>query len=74
MLLLRSAPDPCTAENNSFQARLECVGKNTGEQKPIPPRMQGPCLWKYGQNEQRVTPVPLSRRNIHISKALQYFK
>jgi len=24
-----------------------------------PPRMHGPGLWKYGQKEQRVTPVPL---------------
>src|SRR6218665_678960 len=40
-LLLRSVPDPCTAKKNSFQARVECVGKNHGDQtlcqrKPIP--------------------------------------
>src|SRR6218665_3319022 len=39
-LLLRSAPDPCTAKKNSFEARVECVRKNPGEQslcqrKPI---------------------------------------
>src|SRR6218665_4224855 len=40
-LLFRSAPEPCTAKNKSFQARVECVGKNHGEQslcqrKPFP--------------------------------------
>ena len=39
-LLLRSAPDPCTAKKKSFEARVECVRKNPGEQslhqrKPI---------------------------------------
>src|SRR6218665_1951640 len=43
ILLLRSAPDPCTAEKKSFEARVECVRKNPGEQslcqrKPIPHR------------------------------------
>src|SRR6218665_3914212 len=42
-LLLRSAPDPCTIKKKSFEARVECVGKNPGEQslhqrKPIPHR------------------------------------
>jgi len=27
-LLLRSAPDPCTAKKKSFEARVECVKKN----------------------------------------------
>src|SRR6218665_1926543 len=43
MLLLRSAPDPCTAKKKSFETRVECVRKNPGEQslrqrKPIPHR------------------------------------
>src|SRR6218665_614708 len=38
--LLRSAPDPCTAKEKSFEARVVCVRKNPGEQslrqrKPI---------------------------------------
>src|SRR6218665_991007 len=42
-LLLRSAPDPCTAKKKSFEARVESVRKNPGEQslrqrKPIPHR------------------------------------
>jgi len=42
-LLLRSAPDPFTAKKKSFEARVECVRKNPGEQslqqrKPIPHR------------------------------------
>src|SRR6218665_518250 len=42
-LLLRSAPDPCTAKKKSFESRVECVRKNPGEQslrqrKPIPHR------------------------------------
>src|SRR6218665_2801416 len=42
-LLLRSAPDPCTAKEKSFEARVKCVRKNPGEQslrqrKPIPHR------------------------------------
>src|SRR6218665_2687002 len=42
-LLLRSAPDPCTAKKTSFEAGVECVRKNPGEQslrqrKPIPHR------------------------------------
>src|SRR6218665_1776533 len=42
-LLLRSAPDPCMAKKKSFEARVECVRKNPGEQslrqrKPIPHR------------------------------------
>src|SRR6218665_1266155 len=42
-LLLRSAPDPCTAKKKSFKARVECVRKNPGEQSlrqrtPIPHR------------------------------------
>ena|SRR6218665_1966986 len=32
LLLLRSAPDPCTAKENSFEARVECVRVNLGEQ------------------------------------------
>ena len=31
-LLLRSAPDPCTAKEKSFEARVKCVRKNPGEQ------------------------------------------
>src|SRR6218665_3334137 len=31
-LLFRSAPDPCTAKRKSFEARVECVRKNPGEQ------------------------------------------
>ena len=31
-LQLRSAPDPCTAKKKSFEARVECVRKNPGEQ------------------------------------------
>src|SRR6218665_946501 len=39
-LLLRSAPDLCTAKKKSFESRVECVRKNPGEQslrqrKPI---------------------------------------
>src|SRR6218665_3189027 len=42
-LLLRSAPDPCTAKEKSFEVRVKCVRKNPGEQslrqrKPIPHR------------------------------------
>src|SRR6218665_1536951 len=42
-LLLRSAPDPCTAKKKSFETRVGCVRKNPGEQslrqrKPIPHR------------------------------------
>src|SRR6218665_1730376 len=42
-LLLRSAPDPCTAKKKSFETRVECVRKNLGEQslrqrKSIPHR------------------------------------
>src|SRR6218665_2674906 len=68
-LLLRSAPDPCTAKKKSFETRVECVRKNPGKQslrqrKPIPHRgtnhrectgLHG--LWMYEQKEQRVTPV-----------------
>src|SRR6218665_1955327 len=31
-LLLRSAPNPCTAKKKSFETRVECVRKNPGEQ------------------------------------------
>lgn len=31
-LLLRSAPNPCTAKKESFQASVECVGKNAFEE------------------------------------------
>ena len=31
-LLLRSTSDPCTAKKKSFEARVECVRKNPGEQ------------------------------------------
>src|SRR6218665_881719 len=42
-LLPRSAPDPRTAKEKSFEARVKCVRKNPGEQslrqrKPIPHR------------------------------------
>ena len=37
-LLLRSAPDPCMAKKNSFQARVECVRMNPVEQSQ--------CQWK----------------------------
>src|SRR6218665_55975 len=42
-LLLRSAPNSCTAEKKSFETRVECVRKNPGKQylrqrKPIPHR------------------------------------
>ena len=42
-LLLRSAPDPCTAKEKSFESRVKCVRKNPREQslrrrKPIPHR------------------------------------
>src|SRR6218665_405776 len=42
-LLHRSAPDPCTAKEKSFEARVKCVRKNPVEQslrqrKPIPHR------------------------------------
>src|SRR6218665_1962168 len=42
-LLLRSAPNPCTAKKKSFETRVECVRKNPREQslrqrKPIPHR------------------------------------
>ena|SRR6218665_1543381 len=33
MLLLRSTPDPCTAKKNSFQARVECVRMNPGNNR-----------------------------------------
>ena len=81
-LLLRSAPDLCTAKKKSFEARVKCVRKNPGEQslrqrKPIPhrgakcsqpPRMHGPGLWRYmyEQREQRVTPVPMSGVNCDL--------
>ena|SRR6218665_2516364 len=35
-LLLRSAPDPCTAKKKSFETRVECVRKNPGEQYSCP--------------------------------------
>src|SRR6218665_2362917 len=75
---MRNASNPCTAQKNSLQARVECVGKNPGEQslcqwKPIPhrgsnhaPRMRGPGLWKYGQKEQRAIPDPLSGGNVDL--------
>src|SRR6218665_1620221 len=31
-LLFRSAPNPCMAKENSFEARVECVRVNSGEQ------------------------------------------
>src|SRR6218665_3174798 len=76
-LLLRSAPDPCTAKKKSFEARVECVRKNPLEQslrqrKPIPhrggqpPRMQGPGLGRYEQKEQRVTSVPMIGMNCDL--------
>src|SRR6218665_3596939 len=45
MLLLRSAPDPCTAKDKSFEARVKCVRKNPGEQslrKESPFHTKGP--------------------------------
>src|SRR6218665_2191146 len=46
-LLLRSAPDPCTAKKKSFETRVECVRKNGGENflekgNPIPHRGPNP--------------------------------
>src|SRR6218665_1086504 len=32
-LLLRSAPDPCTAKKKSFEAGVECVRKNPGSNR-----------------------------------------
>src|SRR6218665_3393744 len=42
-LLLRSAPNPCTAKKKSLETKVECVRKNPGKQslrqrKPIPHR------------------------------------
>jgi len=56
-----------TAKKNSFEARVECIRMNHGEQslcqrKSIPqrrgqpPRMHGSALWKYGQKGQSVLP------------------
>src|SRR6218665_2434322 len=64
-LLLRSAPDLCTAKKNSFKVRVEYARMNPGEQsksqwKPIPHRgpttenMHWSALWKYEQKGQRV--------------------
>src|SRR6218665_417881 len=67
-LLLRSAPNTCTAEKNSLQARAEGVRMNPGEQslrqrKSTPHgranhRMHGSFLWNvevgYGQKGQRI--------------------
>ena|SRR6218665_698469 len=41
-LLLRSAPDPCTAKEKSFEARVKCVRKNPGAQ--LVPRSMGTSL------------------------------
>src|SRR6218665_2510674 len=72
-LLLRSALDPCTAKKKSFEARVECVRKNPGEQsslqrKPIPHRGANhqECTWRYEQKEQRVTPVPMIGVNCNL--------
>src|SRR6218665_1199897 len=75
-LLLRSAPDPCTAKKKSFETRVGCVRKNPGAivapkeahstQRDQPPRMHGPGLWMYEQKEQRVTPVPMIRVNCNL--------
>src|SRR6218665_820944 len=72
-LLLRSAPDPCTAKKKSFEARVKCVRKNPGETKEAhstqrgqPPRMHGPGLWRYEQKEQRVTSDPMSGVNCDL--------
>src|SRR6218665_1769629 len=75
-LLLRSAPDPCTAKKKSFEARVECVRKNPGAivapkeahstQRGLPTRMHGPELWRYEQKEQRVNPVPMSGGNCDL--------
>src|SRR6218665_1606183 len=32
-LILRSAPDPCTAKKKSFEAGVECVRKNPGSNR-----------------------------------------
>ena len=73
-LLLRSAPDPCTAKKKCFEARAECVRKNPGEQslrqrKPIlhmgqPLKMHGPGLWRYEQKEQKSTPCSDERSEL----------
>ena len=53
MLLLRSAPDTCKANQGQFQARIECVRMNPGKQslhqrkftqKSQPSRMPRVCL------------------------------
>src|SRR6218665_232095 len=44
-LLLRSAPDPCTAKEKSFEARVKCVRKNLGSNlcdKGSPFHTEGP--------------------------------
>src|SRR6218665_215518 len=66
-LLLRSAPDHCTAKKNSFQARVECISMNSGEQslrqwKSIPDgranhRECKSLPWAKGTKR---TPVPLA--------------
>jgi len=75
-LLLRSAPDPCTAKKKSFETRVECVRKNPGEQslrqrKPIPHSganhqecMGLGCGGTSKRN--KVTSVPMSRVNCDL--------
>ena len=58
-LLLRSAPDPCTAKKKSFETRVECVRKNPGVQslrqrKSIPHR---------GANHRECTGLGCGRTN-----------
>src|SRR6218665_1659295 len=61
-LLPRSSPDPCRARKNSFEARVECVRMNPGEQSQ--------CQWKpisHGRaNHRECTGLPCgstSKRN-----------
>src|SRR6218665_1108552 len=75
-LLLRSAPDPCTAKEKIFEARVKCVRKNPGEQslrqrKPIPHRGANHrectglgCGGTSKRNKE--TPVPMSGVNCDL--------
>src|SRR6218665_3666903 len=73
MLLLRSAPDPCTATKNSFQAGIECKYRKCQNKLwgaiEVPWKLV-PCKWanrrectglpcgSTEQKAQRVPPVP----------------
>ena len=69
-LLLKSAPDPSTANKNSFKATVECVIMDPGEQslcqrKSIPhgrPTTENArvCLVEVRANGTKRTPVPYS--------------